>query len=329
MKRILTLLAFIVIAIYSFAYDVKIGGIYYNLDKDRKTAEVTHNEVEDSYGSLVGNSYSGSVIIPSYISYGGINFSVSRIGQLAFYNCNSLISVIIPNSVTIIGEDAFFGCTSLTSVIIPNSVTSIGQSAFEKSGLTSIQVPNSVTKIELYTFYDCSNLKSVTIPSSVTEIGAYAFLRCSNLYTVTIPNSVTRIGEKAFGTCSILNTVTLGTSVTNIHTEAFANCVNLEKVYCLAQRVPSTSSSAFKKSGVNYATLYVPNTLIKGYKSTSPWSEFGNILPIEDVLDGISSATTSGVVADDENIYNLNGIKVNDKIPFGIYVKNGKKILAK
>lgn len=57
----------------------------------------------------------------------------------AFYNCSSLTSITIPNSVTSIGDYAFYGCTGLTSVTIPNSVTSIGSNAFFNcTGLTKI-----------------------------------------------------------------------------------------------------------------------------------------------------------------------------------------------
>ena len=55
---------------------------------------------------------------------------VTSIGDYAFYNCDSLTSVTLPNSVTSIGYEAFYGCDSLTSVTISSSVTSIGYEAF-------------------------------------------------------------------------------------------------------------------------------------------------------------------------------------------------------
>ncbi|MBE6529140.1 MAG: leucine-rich repeat domain-containing protein [Ruminococcaceae bacterium] len=102
--------------------------------------------------------------------------------QYAFYNCTSLTSVTIGNSVTSIGEYAFSWCTSLTSVIIPDSVTSIGEYAFSGcTSLTSMTIGNSVTSIGNGAFFGCESLTSVTIPDSVTSIGRYAFYDCYSL----------------------------------------------------------------------------------------------------------------------------------------------------
>ena len=129
------------------AYDVYIGGIYYNLSGS--TATVTYENT--SY-----NSYSGSVSIPQTITYSGKTYSVTGIGSRAFYDCSGLTSITIPNSLTSIGEYAFYKCSSLTSITIPNSVTSIGKRAFQNcSGLTSVTIPNSVTSIGEHAFHAC------------------------------------------------------------------------------------------------------------------------------------------------------------------------------
>lgn len=98
--------------------------------------------------------------------------------------------VVIPNNVTSIGNSAFSDCRSLLSVTIPNSVTTIGSNAFENCvSLTSVTIPNSVTSIGSGAFYDCSSLKSVTIADSVTSIGNRVFGNCRELTQIDFGGS--------------------------------------------------------------------------------------------------------------------------------------------
>ena len=265
----------IVFSCSALAHDVEVGGIYYNLDKTNKTAEVTYK------GSSL-NSYSGVIVIPSSITVNKSNYDVTAIGSGAFSYSRGLTSVTIPNSVTSIGDQAFDNCTGLTSVTIPNSVTSIGDYAFSScTDITSITITNSVTSIGDGAFYGCSGLTSITIPNSVTSIGDYAFSWCSGLTSITIPNSVTSIGQSAFYGCSGLTSVTIPNSVTSIGCCAFNSCSNLENVYCYAETVPSTCTIAFEDASIEYATLHVPESAINAYKTTKPWSDFGTFKTIE------------------------------------------------
>ncbi|MBQ8722232.1 MAG: leucine-rich repeat protein [Paludibacteraceae bacterium] len=223
MKKIYFLLiALLCSATMSFAYETEIDGIYYNLNSENKTAEVTY-----TYDS----KYSGNITIPEKVIY-GVEYNVTSIGYNAFSFCSSLTSVSIPNSVIEIGRDAFSYCSSLTSIIIPNSVTSIGYRAFFGcSSLASVAIGNSVTEIGGSAFSDCSSLTSVSIPNSVTSIGGSAFSECSSLISITIPNSVTSIGGSAFSGCSFLTSIEIPNSVAEIGDRAFYRCSSLDAVY--------------------------------------------------------------------------------------------------
>jgi len=220
------------------AYDFEVDGICYNITNETAKEVVVTYQNDNPYNPY---GYSGDIVVPSSVSYYGNLYTVTAIGNRAFYGCSYLRSVIIPNSITEIGNYAFSGCSSLTSVTIPNSVISIGDSAFSHcSGLTSITIPNSVTSIGNSVFSHCSYLTSVFIPNSVTSIGNSAFSHCSYLTSITIPNSVTSIGNSAFDGCSDLTSVFIPISVTSIGDDAFSGCKSLKK-----SAYPNTISNPF------------------------------------------------------------------------------------
>ena len=159
------------------------------------------------------------------------NYTVTAIGDEAFWNCSKLTTINIPNSVTTIGNDAFWNCSKLTTINIPNSVTTIGNYAFYScSGLTNIHIPNSVTTIGNHAFQYCSGLTAINIPNSVTTIGNYAFEYCSGLTTINIPNSITTIGDHTFAECSGLIAIHIPNSVTTIENYAFEYCNGLTTI---------------------------------------------------------------------------------------------------
>ena len=293
-RIILKIWMFIVVLCASLsasAYDFEADGLCYNiLSEEDRTVEVTYKCIENSCYYV-----SGDIEIPRKVTHYSKTYTVTSIGQNAFYkNCESLTSVTIPNSVTSIGAYAFSGCSGLTSVTIPNAVTSIGGEAFSGcSGLTSVTIPNSVTSIGGEAFSYCRGLTSVTIGNSVTSIGDNAFGSCSGLTSVTIPNSVTSIGGEAFSYCSSLEninvelgnnnyssidgilynkdqtsllccpgakiSVTIPNSVTSIGNDAFHGCYGLTSV-TIPNSVTSIGNDAFYDcSGLTSVTI--PNSV--------------------------------------------------------------------
>ena len=113
----------------------------------------------------------------------------------AFYGCEQLTTVYIPDSLVSISGAAFAYCKNLKSADIPDGVTYIGPYAFRNcEGLTNVNIPSSVVSIDAYAFYDCSNLTSVNIPSGVISIGDGVFTACYNLTSVIV-NKETHIAN--------------------------------------------------------------------------------------------------------------------------------------
>ncbi len=107
------------------ALQVTQGGLKYKWSATQNGYEVTKSEE---------NSEFAQVVIPIQIN----GYQVTGIGNDAFYGCNSLVSITIPESIKKIGSYAFWGCSSLTSIVIPDSVTSIENDVF--GGCTSLTI---------------------------------------------------------------------------------------------------------------------------------------------------------------------------------------------
>ena len=93
----------------------------------------------------------------------------------------------------------FYNCTSLTSINIPESVTSIWMYAFYKCAFTSIRIPEGVTSIGEHAFEECSSLISIDIPENVTSIGGSAFEGCTSLTSISSLNTTApTLGSSVF-----------------------------------------------------------------------------------------------------------------------------------
>ena len=153
-----------------------------------------------------------NVIIHDKIKFGDVDYPVTGIGRNAFRDCSSLVSIVIPESVTLIDQYAFNNCKSLKDITIHEGVTSIG----------------------VYSFANCQSLKAITIPKSVTSIEAYAFANCLNLETVAFAEGsrLETIGKSAF-LGNFITGIVIPASITSIKTNAFLSCGLLDYVYYL------------------------------------------------------------------------------------------------
>ena len=144
--------------------------------------------------SFAGCSSLSSIVIDKrnkqYSSYSNCNAIIEKATNKLITGCKN---TIIPYSVTRIGFYAFYDCQSLTSLNIPNTLNYIDNFAFTAcSGLSSITIPKSMKTVLNCAFMGCASLTSLTIHSGETYFCNQAFDGCPSLdtiycYTITPP----------------------------------------------------------------------------------------------------------------------------------------------
>ena len=277
MKKLLLSFVAMLLALTASAYNFEDNGIYFNLKSDGNL----------EVAGLA--SWTNRADIPSSITVGGVKYRVTSIAAYAFDGRSDLTYLSIPYSIKSIGEFAFVNCGSNITVNIadPESwcqmqlgnehaspLSSAGKMLVYDIETDRIDIPSTVTSIGAFTFYQCSCIKTVNIPSSVTSIGSSAFEDCDYLTSLSLNDGLQSIGGSAFEGCKRLATLVIPSTVNKILVNAFKNCVSLTNVYCNAAAVPNTDASAFNGVFFENVTLHVPDNAVNSYKAAWPWSNF-------------------------------------------------------
>ena len=249
------------------------------------------------------------------LSDNGILFTLREDGTLEVTRLDAGITMV-----EILGE--------VTINDITYQVTSIGERAFEgRSDITYLSIPEGVTSIGNFAFYKCSGITTIEVPATVTSIGSSAFEECSSLASLIINEGLESIGGSAFEGCTNLTSISIPSTVKTILQNAFRNCKGMTDFYSKAKSVPYTDDAAFDGTPTEKSTLHVPASAVEEYRTSWPWSDFKNIVALEeDDPDGIMAVKQTN---DSNNLYyDLTGRKVLYPQK-GLYIKKGKKVIVK
>ncbi len=180
--------------------------------------------------------------------------AITRIGNYLLGSFENLKDVKLPNGLLEIGEGAFFDCNNLMNIDLPEKVRLVERSAFSNTGISAMNWPKNATSIPDGAFV-YTNLKEFTVPEGVTEINLQAFYGCTDLIKISIPRSVTYIGSDVFANCRNLTIYGFRDSAAEAY--AKANTIKF---------VSADYKVIFKENGRTKKTEYVT----EGQNATPP-----------------------------------------------------------
>ncbi|MGN0447566.1 MAG: leucine-rich repeat protein [Acutalibacteraceae bacterium] len=190
MKKIKYLLAIVSVLVMLLTFCIAASAANEQYNSGVFTYTVTDGEATIT---RCDSSVEGHLVIPESID----GYKVTAFAEKAFYSCEKIVSVTIPQTVKRIGARAF--SYNIENVYV-DSMDFWYDIVFESSSanpldqaesfyiggelMTELIIPEGVTELHDYAFYGCESLISVTFPKSLKVLGEWNFAFCDNLQGV-------------------------------------------------------------------------------------------------------------------------------------------------
>ena len=295
---------------------------YKVLSESEKTCQVGKGS-----NAAIPVSTQGSVVVPEEL--GG--YKVTVIGFEAFYQCNSITRIVIPNTVTLIEQNAFLQCNQLIEVVFPESSQfEFGTHPFQHcSSLQEIRIPAGLLRLVGSPAIGCESLREYIvdgnnpyfksldgimyskdnttligypnaradhydIPEGVTTIANDAFNGCTSVENVTFPSSLNTIESSVFESSGITS-IDIPSSLTAVPYHFAAYCSNLAHV-TIPESITMIDEQAFIGTALEEVTIPASINSIKWYaferiNFKRVFSEIANPTPID--IEAFSSEAYS------------------------------------
>ena len=209
MKKLLFLFAMLIAAVGAWADVVEVNGLRY--DVSTGSVPMTASVIAPAEGV-----YTGEITIPSSINYNGEDIIVNFIRSDAFKNA-TITKVTIPSTVYFIGGQAFYHCENLTEITLPEGLQEISSSAFSGCPFTTLTIPGTVTKIGSYGLEGLSSLQKLTFVYSANKLSMSGneFNGTNNIEELVIDRDYRYGNNQSLGQNSVKK-VTFGEHITRV-----------------------------------------------------------------------------------------------------------------
>lgn len=164
---------------------------YYNNENPDDILNESQFEIDSFWETatltLFQNWYNGSyhyedVVIPETFEYGGTTYTITAIGENAFFSVHGdypdgdILTLTIPETVTTIGHHAFAQMKTLEAIRLPQDLKEIAPDTFSGCiSLEEINFPEGLETLNEYACYNCTSLKSVSFGSKIKNISQLVF----------------------------------------------------------------------------------------------------------------------------------------------------------
>lgn len=220
-----------------------------------------------------GEGIGHNIYIDPTITIGDKIYKTVAINDSAF-NRSRILSVDIPEGIETIGQGAFHDCDSIITLNLPSTIKEFNGAFIRMSNTRRISLP-PVKKVCTAAFVENSSLESIIIPEGTEYICRDAFVSCISLKNVSLPQSLRVLERGVFYNCQTLEKITIPAQVTEIGDYAFFECKNLRCIYCYAM-IPPRITAITNTANV---TVFVPEAALDNYKKDFNWGEY-NIQPM-------------------------------------------------
>lgn len=191
----------------------------------------------------------------------------------AFGFCQTLLTLSIPASVREIGFCAFYACNNLSEISLPEYLDYCGNSIVSGSSIVVFRMPETksilgnptagcaslqsftgpyatadgrgLVKDNVFIAFAPLGMKEYSVPDGITEIGSRAFEECRYIQKIELPSSVTKLNSNSFGGCLKLSDIVLPENLSEIQSQTFRYCSSL-RTMDIPQSVFSLGNDVFE-----------------------------------------------------------------------------------
>ena len=251
---------------------------------------------------------------------------LTSVGDLAFYDCTMLATIVLPSTVRRVGDLAFCQCKSAAILSLNDGLKEIGKNAFEQCRqIQSLRIPNSVIQIGREAFFMCDAVQYVTVPENVVILGDGAFAYCEGLLRAEIKAPLTELPDRTFYSCGELVSISLTEHTTQIGEYSVHGCTALDVVYYdgepgKAEDLKNQIDEEANGFGsLGEVTPELPQNSENGFSSSN--DENGDLIIEDTIVTQTENTTISTTIS--SNMTNPEAEPISTKIKATIYNRAG------